>query len=758
MALAPDYLIIIDLEASGTDTYNVNRSEITEWPWVVYDVKARIVVDAKQVFIAPQWSPNPNPSPDQVSNLNTDVAFSPSLKDAVIKFDAYLYQSFVCQNKTFCLLADGPWDLRHLLLLEAARKAVSLAPHFRTFFNLRTEFERCYPAAPAPVDRQHLVDYLAIPSSGKAVGLASCHVIANIVHRLQLDNHVFVSPEVIPEFDWAAMSVRVPAIAVPVAAAVPVGGIVRLRGLPWTCVEEDVVNFFVGIPIVPKGIHFVKNAHGKATGEAFVQLHAMESVQHALQRHKQMMGRRYIEVFKSNPVDMSNHLGRADARRQMHQQQVLHAQAHKAAAAAAANAANAAAAVAANSHASRNPSTVPAAPTYMSYGLHTAASHAPEYLSSLHNGAAPTVPLTAPYHHQPQFQRGFQGKGGGRRHSSVSGSSTGKSYVLKLRNLPVHVTPTDVVRLFDGLEMLGDGVHLVPGFDGTPCGGEAFVEFISESQAKKALALSPIEFANMHVTVMRSSLTEMTSTLYPPQHSPQSHVLSGYSDGSAMRGRTMSVPAYAANVVPSLASAAAVVDAVTGDDEDEAPVDAWSADSARIHTSAVSAGGGTLEDSTCFLAEVTGLEEDTDLNSVRTLFKGFGVTSNGVYLYKREDGMFVATVSFCTATGRDDAVAGFSQRKKSSGVPEYDIAPREGVVDGSQRCVLRVLNVPPQCGVADIVEHFSGLEIADCKLGCERDAEQSAWVRFAAASQAAYACETMGEKIMDGRQVRLIMA
>jgi RNA recognition motif. (a.k.a. RRM, RBD, or RNP domain) len=343
MSLPPDYLIVIDLEASGTDTYNVNRSEITEWPWVVYDLRSRIIVDAKQVFIAPQWSPNPNPTPDQVANLNTDVAFSPSLKDAVAKFDAYLYSSFALQNKTFCLLADGPWDLRHLLLLEAARKAVSLAPHFRTFFNLRTEFERCYPGAPAPADRQHLVDYLAIhPASSKTGGLASCHVMANIVARLQQDNHVFATPEVIPEFDWAAMSVRVPAIAVPVAAAVPVGGIVRLRGLPWTCVEQDIVDFFVGIPIVPKGIHFVKNAHGKATGEAFVQLHVIESVQHALQRHKQMMGRRYIEVFKSNPVDMSNHLGRADARRQLHQQQVLHAQAHKAAAAAAANAANAA--------------------------------------------------------------------------------------------------------------------------------------------------------------------------------------------------------------------------------------------------------------------------------------------------------------------------------------------------------------------------------------------------------------------------------
>lgn len=766
MSLAPDYLIIIDLEASGTDTYNVNRSEITEWPWVVYDVHSRIVVDAKQVFIAPQWSPNPNPSPDQVANLNTDVAFSPSLKDAVAKFDAYLYASFALQNKTFCLLADGPWDLRHLLLLEAARKAVSLAPHFRTFFNLRTEFERCYPGAPAPADRQHLVDYLAIPSSGKAVGLASCHVIANIVARLQRDNHAFTSPEVIPEFDWAAMSVRVPAIAVPVAAAVPVGGIVRLRGLPWTCVEEDIVDFFVGIPIVPKGIHFVKNAHGKATGEAFVQLHAMESVQHALQRHKQTMGRRYIEVFKSNPVDMSNHLGRADARRQLHQQQVLHAQAHKAAAAAAANAANAAAAAAANSHASRNPNTAPGGEPYVTYGAHPSAMSGthPDFLPSIHSVVPSSVPLTAPYHHQQQHQRGLQPKAGGRRHN-VPGSGTGKSYVLKIRNLPVHVTPNDVVRMFDGLEMLGDGVHLVPGFDGSPCGGEAFVEFTSESWAKKAIALSPIEFANMAVTVMRSSISEMTSTLYPPQHAPQQKVHAfGGEDMRGRRARTLSVPNYSATVVPSLASAAAVVDAVTGNGNTS--VDAWGNGAALLHPS-VGAVGATLDSALPFVAEVTGVEETATIESVKDVFKEFGLRRNGVYLYERDNGLFVASLAFETAAGRGDAVAKFAQRKVTghSDDPDYTVVARgDGTSpasiggDDSLRCVVYILNVSVHCGLAEIAKHFSGLEIADCQLVAESVTSSSAWVRFVTAEQAAYACKAMADKVLDERKIGLVMA
>lgn len=545
--MPPDYFVIIDLEASGNDTYNVNRSEITEWPWVVYDVRSRLVVDAKQVFVAPQWSPNPNPSPDQVSNLNTDVAFSPSLSDAVAKFDSYLYSSFSMQNKTFCLLADGPWDLRHLLLLEAARKAVTLASHFRTFFNLRTDFRRCYPHAPELGDRRHIAEYLSIPVPERAVGLESCHVIADIVARMQHDSYEFSNPEVIPEFDWAAMSARVPAVAVPVAAAVPVGGIVRLRGLPWTCVEQDIVDFFVGIPIVPKGIHFVKNAHGKATGEAFVQLHALESVQHALQRHKQTMGRRYIEVFKSNPVDMSNHLGRADARRQLHQQQVLHAQAHKAAAAAAANAANVAAAAA------HSTAVNVSAPNYSGVYL---PSNGVSLSGWSHDGqttfTAGALPTISPFHHHNQHQQTGGRRRGGKRSGNVPGSGTGKSYVLKVRNLPSNVTADEVARMFDGLEMLGDGVHLVPAIDGSPCSGDAFVELTSETWAKKALALSPLQVGPRTVNVVRSSMAELTSTLYPPEYTPK--------DEESGR-RTISMPSFGAKTTPSVGSAAAVVNA-----------------------------------------------------------------------------------------------------------------------------------------------------------------------------------------------------
>lgn len=313
-----DYLIILDVEAHCDDPNDPHRPEIVEFPWLVYDLASATVLDHKQIYITPRWNTNPNPSPDAIQSLGIDVAFAPSLADALLQFDTYVYQSFLAHQKSFCLLTDGHWDLTHYLYVEAARKAVFLAPHFRAYFNLRSEFCKCYPGAPVPHDRSAMFTYLDIAPSTRATGIDECLGLAELVTRFIHDGHTFVQPEIISDMECASFPARFPTVGMPVATASPVGAVIRLRGLPWESSERDVEKFLEGIPIAPAGIHFVRNAQGRATGEAFVQLEDPDSVTAALQRDKLSVGRRYIEVFRSSPLDMANHLGRADARRQLH--------------------------------------------------------------------------------------------------------------------------------------------------------------------------------------------------------------------------------------------------------------------------------------------------------------------------------------------------------------------------------------------------------------------------------------------------------
>ncbi|KAM4808925.1 G-rich sequence factor 1 [Rhinophrynus dorsalis] len=79
----------------------------------------------------------------------------------------------------------------------------------------------------------------------------------------------------------------------------PSDGIVRLRGLPYSCSEQDILNFFSGLDVADEGITFVLDQRGRKSGEAFVQFLSQEHADQALLKHKQEIGSRYIEIFPS---------------------------------------------------------------------------------------------------------------------------------------------------------------------------------------------------------------------------------------------------------------------------------------------------------------------------------------------------------------------------------------------------------------------------------------------------------------------------
>lgn len=81
-------------------------------------------------------------------------------------------------------------------------------------------------------------------------------------------------------------------------------GFVRLRGLPFGCTKEEIVQFFSGLEIVPSGITLPVDAEGKITGEAFVRFASQELAEKALGKHKERIGHRYIEVFQSSQEEV----------------------------------------------------------------------------------------------------------------------------------------------------------------------------------------------------------------------------------------------------------------------------------------------------------------------------------------------------------------------------------------------------------------------------------------------------------------------
>ncbi|XP_077157269.1 G-rich sequence factor 1 [Paroedura picta] len=82
--------------------------------------------------------------------------------------------------------------------------------------------------------------------------------------------------------------------------------LIRAQGLPYSCTEEDVLNFFAGSKIRNgvNGIHFLLNRDGKRRGDALVELESEQDVQKALEKHRRYLGQRYVEVFEIHNEDV----------------------------------------------------------------------------------------------------------------------------------------------------------------------------------------------------------------------------------------------------------------------------------------------------------------------------------------------------------------------------------------------------------------------------------------------------------------------
>ncbi|KAI8519752.1 Epithelial splicing regulatory protein 2, partial [Branchiostoma belcheri] len=83
--------------------------------------------------------------------------------------------------------------------------------------------------------------------------------------------------------------------------------IVRMRGLPYTATAADILNFFgQSCPVAggEKGILFVRYANGRSTGDAFVLFETEAYAQLALAKHKESLGKRYIELFRSTAAEV----------------------------------------------------------------------------------------------------------------------------------------------------------------------------------------------------------------------------------------------------------------------------------------------------------------------------------------------------------------------------------------------------------------------------------------------------------------------
>lgn len=84
-------------------------------------------------------------------------------------------------------------------------------------------------------------------------------------------------------------------------------GIIKMRGLPYSCTEEDIREFFRGFQIIEDGVKRAIIA-GRPSGECFVIFETKEDALGAMSLNMEKIGSRFIELFMSNIRELETFL------------------------------------------------------------------------------------------------------------------------------------------------------------------------------------------------------------------------------------------------------------------------------------------------------------------------------------------------------------------------------------------------------------------------------------------------------------------
>ncbi|CAL8075579.1 unnamed protein product [Calicophoron daubneyi] len=95
----------------------------------------------------------------------------------------------------------------------------------------------------------------------------------------------------------------------------PHQALIRMRGLPYSADASQILQFFenANCPVEygEDGILFVNHRDGRATGDAFVIFETERLAEEALKCHRQHIGNRYIELFRSTPAEVNQVMNNA---------------------------------------------------------------------------------------------------------------------------------------------------------------------------------------------------------------------------------------------------------------------------------------------------------------------------------------------------------------------------------------------------------------------------------------------------------------
>ncbi|XP_059920684.1 epithelial splicing regulatory protein 1 isoform X2 [Gadus macrocephalus] len=316
MTAQVDYLAVLFANTSGTsgDLLGSDEKELGQLVWQLVDLKNKTLGRVNELLIKQELcdlTEKQEEAEEDNGSLTDSVSTAANLESALNQFHLTLTNEVnsIGAGTSVCLCTDGQLHIRQVIHPQAAGKNLLVPECFFSFFDLRKEFRKHFPASDLKAVDVHFmaeslnlpVDELTVLDSSEVLpreaAVQNVKAMASIALALLPEplSHTFLYPERVNEkFETGTCSKM---------EKVCDNSVIRARGLPWQSSDQDIARFFRGLNIAKGGAALCLNAQGRRNGEALVRFINEEHRDLALQRHKHHMGNRYIEVYKATGED-----------------------------------------------------------------------------------------------------------------------------------------------------------------------------------------------------------------------------------------------------------------------------------------------------------------------------------------------------------------------------------------------------------------------------------------------------------------------
>ena len=142
-----DFLIALTCSMSAPVD---GQQYLLELNWCAYNVRARRITEEVYLPVRPPAEVLPRLFPASTESAGikqSDVEEAEDFRGIYQSFNKFVYEQIILNNSSFCLVSVGDDLIRRHLVAECQRCGLKPAHHFLKYFDIKAEFERCYPEA-----------------------------------------------------------------------------------------------------------------------------------------------------------------------------------------------------------------------------------------------------------------------------------------------------------------------------------------------------------------------------------------------------------------------------------------------------------------------------------------------------------------------------------------------------------------------------------------------------------------------------------